>query len=405
MAQSREERNRKAREYARKRLANPAYREDHLRRLRERYAIDTDYREKQNRKNHECRAKRIAADPAYYERFKAQLRAKMCKKRADPAFRAEIARKAREKRATNPTYREQENKKNRDRKRDRRVTDPTYRDEQNRKAYERDRKRRADPIYREERNRKKRERLANDPAYRERKRKARELAAADPAFREKQRMVECERRRVLKLEFQAAYGGECADCGETKPDFLTLEHSFGDGKAHRERVGGGINTYRDLQLRGWPQDEGLVLLCWNCHFKRTYKHRHKLFPLVVEAYGGRCACCGEADLSVLTVEHSFGDGKAHRKRIGGGGSIIQRDLKKRGWPQDEGITILCWNCNVAKGRFRGGGVCPHEKETKCDTEIKRDPQRGRTVRVSEQVSRQDRSDARGNQRHEQIPTY
>jgi hypothetical protein len=32
-------------------------------------------------------------------------------------------------------------------------------------------------------------------------------------------------------------------------------------------------------------------------------------------------------------------------------------LKKHGWPK-EGFTILCFNCNCAKGIY---GTCPHQR--------------------------------------------
>jgi hypothetical protein len=83
--------------------------------------------------------------------------------------------------------------------------------------------------------------------------------------------------------------------------------------------------------------------------------RQRLRDELVAAYGGRCACanCPETDPAFLTLDHSGGDGKAHRIEMG---SHTYGDLRRRGWPQ-EGYRLLCWNCN-AMTRF--GRTCPHE---------------------------------------------
>jgi hypothetical protein len=71
-------------------------------------------------------------------------------------------------------------------------------------------------------------------------------------------------RKRNRDELIEAYGGKCAcaDCPETNPAFLTLEHVGGTGKQHREQV--GSHAYADLRRRGYPQ-EGFTLLCWNCN--------------------------------------------------------------------------------------------------------------------------------------------
>lgn len=70
-------------------------------------------------------------------------------------------------------------------------------------------------------------------------------------------------------------------------------------------------------------------------------------------YGGKCACCGETEIKFLTIEHI--DGRKDEKTRYTGKRAWQ-DLKRRGWP--ENITILCFNCNCAKGAF---GKCPHQE--------------------------------------------
>lgn len=74
----------------------------------------------------------------------------------------------------------------------------------------------------------------------------------------------------LRREFIAAYGGQCACCGETEPLFLTLEHLNGDGREHRLRVGRNTTgLLADLKHRGWPKDK-YQLLCMNCNWAKGH---------------------------------------------------------------------------------------------------------------------------------------
>ena len=76
---------------------------------------------------------------------------------------------------------------------------------------------------------------------------------------------------------------------------------------------------------------------------------------IIQHYGGKCDCCGEAHLEFLTIDHIKGGGTAHRKKLKTeGGSGMYRWLEKNDFP--EGFRILCWNCNCALGIF---GYCPH----------------------------------------------
>ena len=95
------------------------------------------------------------------------------------------------------------------------------------------------------------------------------------------------------------------------------------------------------------------------HCKRD---RNKLKAAFLKAYGGKCTCCGESEPSFLSVDHVNNDGKEHRAKLGGAGTVIYRDLRKRGWPKE--YTILCYNCNYAKFRC---GICPHQREAASPT--------------------------------------
>lgn len=88
------------------------------------------------------------------------------------------------------------------------------------------------------------------------------------------------------------------------------------------------------------------------------KWRAELEDKVFNAYGNRCSCCGETERKFLTIQHMNGDGKEHRKQVGGSNQVYY-DLIQRGFPKD-GYTLYCMNCNFADGR-RGG--CPHKDTT------------------------------------------
>ena len=71
---------------------------------------------------------------------------------------------------------------------------------------------------------------------------------------------------------------------------------------------------------------------------------------VIEAYGGKCEICGESFYPFLTIDHSFKDGAQKRAEFGRRASCTRttHDLMKRGFPKNEGIRILCFNCNCSR---------------------------------------------------------
>jgi len=94
--------------------------------------------------------------------------------------------------------------------------------------------------------------------------------------------------------------------------------------------------------------------------ERSY--RLNLRMAVIEAYGGRCVCCGTTHVQFLCVDHINGDGAKHRKAlfgksVGAAGTKFYRWLKANGFPS--GFQLLCWNCNAAKHFY---GWCPHQQE-------------------------------------------
>ena len=104
----------------------------------------------------------------------------------------------------------------------------------------------------------KQNRVTNPELYKEQGRKsyARNIEAM--------RMRARRQKAMLKAELLTAYGGRCMCCGETAPEFLSIDHANGDGQEHRKRVGSG-GVWGDLRRQGYPR-EGYRLLCMNCQF-------------------------------------------------------------------------------------------------------------------------------------------
>ena len=100
--------------------------------------------------------------------------------------------------------------------------------------------------------------------------------------------------RKTRSEALAAYGGECACCGETAAAFLTIDHINNDGSEHRKNgTRSGIAIYRWLKREGYPSGRFQVL-CYNCNCSKqhdTAGHR-AAHPKAVLIDGGKQASVG-----------------------------------------------------------------------------------------------------------------
>lgn len=85
------------------------------------------------------------------------------------------------------------------------------------------------------------------------------------------------------------------------------------------------------------------------------EYRRKVKQEFVDAYGGKCSCCGIAILEFLTCEHLKKDGSVDRKKHFLGIKMYLK-AKREGYPKDR-YTALCMNCNFAE---RHGKICPHK---------------------------------------------
>ena len=73
--------------------------------------------------------------------------------------------------------------------------------------------------------------------------------------------------------------------------------------------------------------------------------------------------CGEPEIHFLTVEHKGGVPDHHKWPSGNRktGIALFKLIRDEGYPDD--YTVLCMNCNYAKGHY---GFCPHQPHEESD---------------------------------------
>ena len=154
----------------------------------------------------------------------------------------------------------------------------------------------------------------------------------------------------------------CKVCGERLPvaafdgyHGLLCRACQKDANAQRYREN---RDYFRERNAGWRAEHAQPGSPYRERQKRIQQARKiEIKTIVYEHYGGFiCACCGETEPIFLTIDHINNDGNQHRKETGNADSVLW--LYRNGLPP--GFRVLCYNCNA--GRWRNGGVCPHEAE-------------------------------------------
>lgn len=71
-------------------------------------------------------------------------------------------------------------------------------------------------------------------------------------------------REAVREKVFGHYGKNCACCGESRPEFLTIDHIDGGGNAHRKKIQRTGNTFYGWLIKNnFP--EGFQTLCFNCN--------------------------------------------------------------------------------------------------------------------------------------------
>ena len=93
--------------------------------------------------------------------------------------------------------------------------------------------------------------------------------------------------------------------------------------------------------------------------ERSRRERHeRLRREAIDAYGGRCECCGESDIHFLTIDHVAGVVPLNHRHANGrrlSGTAFLYRIRSEGFPDT--CRLLCWNCNCAYAYY---GFCPHQ---------------------------------------------
>jgi hypothetical protein len=92
--------------------------------------------------------------------------------------------------------------------------------------------------------------------------------------------------------------------------------------------------------------------------KSNKNWRWKIRLQMIDAYGGKCVCCGEENKEFLTIDHIKNDGYKKRQEGEQSGAALYKKLRDQNWPKEE-YQLLCMNCNFAKGHW---GICPHQTQ-------------------------------------------
>jgi len=112
--------------------------------------------------------------------------------------------------------------------------------------------------------------------------------------------------------------------------------------------------YQDHKDKWKPRDEQ-----HRQHLRNWAKNNnHKIRQEAINAYGGKCECCGENRYEFLAFDHIDGSGTQQRKQLGYRATSMHKWLRKNNYPKGT-IRILCHNCNLVLGFYK---YCPHNKK-------------------------------------------
>ena len=148
--------------------------------------------------------------------------------------------------------------------------------------------------------------------------------------KQKEYKREYTRKRRLDPEYRKREYAKNREYRKTHPEFMRRLHA-----SHRER---------------WKNDPAYKAR-QSANTRASYiRLRQKLF----DAYGNKCACCGETERAFFELDHVNGGGTKEYQHYGE--VQLYRHVIRSGFPQI--YRILCANCN--RGRQRNGGICPHQ---------------------------------------------
>src|SRR3990167_6345931 len=174
---------------------------------------------------------------------------------------------------------------------------------------------------------KRHQRQKDDPGYKQRRKESdKRFRAKHPEYmRAYQRAWAAKNREKMRAKWRAWYA-------------KNREHHIATRMAWQKKNKVHWDAYNKLPS---------VVRRRNESARRATRHMREL---VIEKYGGKCACCNEADIKFLTIDHIDGNGNKHRKELNlGGGRSFYYWLRRNGYPK--GYRVLCMNCNWARAIY------------------------------------------------------
>jgi hypothetical protein len=79
-----------------------------------------------------------------------------------------------------------------------------------------------------------------------------------------QNQIDTQKRRAIRRQVLIGLGGYCVCCGESRKQFLTIDHIYGGGEQHRKHRHTQL-IYKDIIKAGFPKDKYRIL-CMKCNF-------------------------------------------------------------------------------------------------------------------------------------------
>lgn len=165
---------------------------------------------------------------------------------------------------------------------------------------------------------------------------------------------------------------KCTKCGKTK-----ALYDFYKNLTHSDKLRSECKRCSDKLIAAWRQNplniQTYKKQCNNANARRKQinkAERDKLKIDVLDAYGGKCACCGEAEPIFLTIDHIKGGGTKHRNSITKNSIGLYRWLRQNNYPK--GFQVLCFNCN--RGKHFNNGICPHKPAALIAKELAKESQ-------------------------------
>jgi hypothetical protein len=167
-----------------------------------------------------------------------------------------------------------------------------------------------------------------------------------------------------------SYCKECANnnnhCNYAKRTGRTVEEVQADKANRITKIVDGkkkcsiCNEWKLIRFfsTGGNQRCGLVSSCKSCTSKKIrayqFKETKRVKLICMMGYGGKCVCCGDSRIEMLTIEHIRYKGY---DLIECSTTALMKELIRQSFP--EGYTILCSGCNQLT---RYGKPCIHSKE-------------------------------------------